>query len=88
MKQQYNKLQFIKNKQINVTTKQQYIWEKFLEPSLGKFMFFKEHPRKKPQSRHCSNSRQLAGKYGEKEKCDHNQNLLTQIYIPQVHVYH
>ena len=32
MKQQYNKLWFIKDKQINETTKQQYIWEKFLEP--------------------------------------------------------
>ena len=30
MKQQYNKLQFIKYKQINETTKQQHIWEKFL----------------------------------------------------------
>ena len=38
MKQQYNKLQFIKNKKINETTKQQYIWEKlyFLRNTLGK----------------------------------------------------
>ena len=46
MKQQYNKLQFIKVKKINETTKQQYIWVKFLEPSLGKIMFLKEHTGK------------------------------------------
>ena len=43
MKQQYNKLQFIKDKKMNETTKQQYIWEKFLEPPLGKIMLLKEH---------------------------------------------
>ena len=53
MKQQYNKLLFIKDKQINETTKQQYIWEKFLEPPFGKIMFFKEHLRKNSWSRHC-----------------------------------
>ena len=52
MKQQYNKLQFIKDKQINETTKQQYIWEKFLEPPLGKIMLFKEHSGKNSQNRH------------------------------------
>ena len=46
MKQQYNKLWFIKDKQINETTKQQYIWEKFLEPPLGKIMLLKEHSGK------------------------------------------
>ena len=53
MKQQYNKLWFIKDKQINETTKQQYIWEKFLEPPLEKIMLLKEHPRKNSWSRHC-----------------------------------
>ena len=43
MKQQYNKLQFIKDKQINETTKQQYIWKRFLELPLGKIMLLKEH---------------------------------------------
>ena len=43
MKQQYNKLWFIKDKQINETTKQQCIWEKFLEPPLGKIILLKEH---------------------------------------------
>ena len=58
MKQQYNKLQFIKDKQINETTKQQqliilYIKNK-LRNQMGKtkknsqekFMLLKEHPRK------------------------------------------
>ena len=53
MKQQYNKLQFIKDKKINETTKQQYIWEKFPEPPLEKIMFLKEHPEKNSWSRHC-----------------------------------
>ena len=53
MKQQYNKLQFIKDKQINEATKQQYIWEKFLEPPLEKIMLFMEHHRKNSWSRHC-----------------------------------
>ena len=35
MKQQYNKLWFIKDKKINETTKQQYIWGKFLEKISG-----------------------------------------------------
>ena len=52
MKQLYNKLQFIKDKKINETTKQQYIWEKFLKPPLGKIMLLKEHPKKNSQSRH------------------------------------
>ena len=52
MKQQYNKLQFIKDKQINETTKQQYIWEKFLEPPLRKIMLLKKHSGKNFQSRH------------------------------------
>ena len=52
MKQQYNKLWFIKDKQINETTKWQYIWEKFLELPLGKIMLLKEHPRKNSWSRH------------------------------------
>ena len=43
MKHQYNKLQFMKDKKINETTKQQYIWEL---PSLGKIMFLKEHTGK------------------------------------------
>ena len=59
MKQQYNKLWFIKDKQINhlskkkkkdkqisETTKQQYIWEKFLEPPLRKIILLKEHLKK------------------------------------------
>ena len=46
MKQQYNKLQFIKDKQINETTKQQYIWEKFMESSQRKIMLFKKHLEK------------------------------------------
>ena len=44
MKQQYNKLWFIKKKKL---MKQQYIWEKFLEPPLGKIMLLKEYPEKK-----------------------------------------
>ena len=35
-----------KKKKINETTKQQYIWEKFLEPPLGKIMLLKEHSGK------------------------------------------
>ena len=61
MKQQYNKLWFIKDKQISITypkkknkkdkqinetTQQQYIWEKFLEPPLRKNMLLKEHIKK------------------------------------------
>ena len=46
MKQQYNKLQFIKDKKINKTTKKQYILKKFLEPSLEKIILFKKHHRK------------------------------------------
>ena len=41
MKQQYNKLWFIKDKQINETTTQQYIWKKFLEPHWKKLYFLK-----------------------------------------------
>ena len=55
MKQQYNKLQFIKDKQINETTKQQYIWEKFLKLPLGKIMFLKAHTEKNSWSRHQVN---------------------------------
>ena len=32
--------------------KQQYIWEKFLEPPLGKIMLLKEHFGKNSWSRH------------------------------------
>ena len=49
MKQQYNKLWFIKKKKL---MKQQYIWEKFLKPPLGKIMLLKEHPGKNSWSRH------------------------------------
>ena len=52
MKQKYNKLQFIKDKQINETTKQQYGLEKFLKPPLEKIILLKEHPEKNSQSHH------------------------------------
>ena len=45
-----------KKKKINETTKQQYIWEKFLEALRGKIMFFKEHPGKNFWNRHWVSS--------------------------------
>ena len=49
MKQQYNKLWFIKDKKINETTKQQYIWEKNSWSShWEKLCFLRNTPKKIP----------------------------------------
>ena len=46
--------------------KQQYIWEKFLKPPLGKIMLLKEHSGKNSWSCHCL--KQTIGGKKKKEK--------------------